>query len=59
MVTGAPLLNGGISCLDCRVVTMLGSGTHTVFVGEVLAARDLSGENPLIYFDRQYRKLQK
>ncbi|PKN91971.1 MAG: flavin reductase [Chloroflexi bacterium HGW-Chloroflexi-6] len=59
MVTGAPLLSGGISCLDCRVVTMLGSGTHTVFVGEVLAARDLNGENPLVYFDRQYRKLQK
>lgn len=61
LTTGAPLLQGGLAHLDCRVVTTLGSGTHTVFIGEVLAAQGVAGADvePLIYFDRAYRKLQK
>lgn len=59
--TGSPLLRGGLAHFDCRVVSTLDSGTNTVFIAEVLAAQ--SGENPqarpLLYFDRQYRKLQK
>lgn len=59
--TGSPLLRGGLAHFDCRVVSTFVSGTNTVFIGEVLAAQ--SGENPqakpLLYFDRQYRKLQK
>lgn len=59
--TGSPLLRGGLAYLDCRLVTTLGSGTHSVFVGEVLAARagPDSSLNPLLYFDRGYRNLQK
>jgi flavin reductase (DIM6/NTAB) family NADH-FMN oxidoreductase RutF len=57
--TGAPFLRGGLACFDCRVVNTLDSGEHTIFIAEVLAAQTFSNQNPLIYFDRQYRKLQK
>ncbi len=59
LVSGVPLLTSGLACVDCRVVHSLDSGEHTIFVGEVLAAQTFSAENPLIYFNRQYRKVQK
>ncbi len=57
--TGVPLLAGSLAALDCQVVTTLGSGTHTVFVGEVLSVRHFSYEHPLLYFNRQYHELRK
>lgn len=59
LVSGVPLLSNGLAHVDCRVVHSLDSGGHTIFVGEVLAAQSSSVENPLVYFNRQYRKLQK
>lgn len=56
--TGAPLLEGGLVCLDCQVDSILDYGTHAIVVGEVVAVRiDDSGE-PLLYFNREYRRLQ-
>jgi len=57
MATGAPMIAGGLAHLDCHVVTTLGSGTHTIFIGEVLAARNAGAGEPLIYFNRGYKKL--
>jgi flavin reductase (DIM6/NTAB) family NADH-FMN oxidoreductase RutF len=57
LATGAPLIAGGLAHLDCHVVTTLGSGTHTIFIGEVLAAQNAGDGEPLIYFNREYRKL--
>lgn len=57
--TGAPLIQNGLAWFDCRVVTTLGSGTHTVFIGEVIAAHSVSGQDPLVYFDRDYHQLEK
>ena len=55
--SGAPMIAGGLAHLDCRVVTTLGSGTHTIFIGEVLAARHAEDGDPLVYFNRAYKKL--
>jgi hypothetical protein len=30
-----------------------------VFFGDVVAAKELSGNQPLVYFNRLYRRLQK
>jgi flavin reductase (DIM6/NTAB) family NADH-FMN oxidoreductase RutF len=57
LTTGAPMIADGLAHLDCRVMTTLGSGTHTIFIGEVLAARNVEDEDPLVYFNRGYRKL--
>ena len=55
MTTGAPMIAGGLAHLDCHVVTTLGSGTHTIFIGEVLEARNAGAGEPLVYFNRDYK----
>jgi len=57
--TGVPLLAGGLACFDCRVTSSFESGDHTIFVGDVLAAKKLHDDWPLVYFNRDYRQLQK
>ena len=57
LTSGAPMIVGGLAHLDCRVMTTLGSGTHTIFIGEVLAARNVEEGDPLVYFNRAYKKL--
>jgi flavin reductase (DIM6/NTAB) family NADH-FMN oxidoreductase RutF len=57
--TGAPFIQGGLAFLDCRVMATLGAGDHTVFVGEVVAVQFKNLDDPLLYFDRNYRGLQK
>jgi flavin reductase (DIM6/NTAB) family NADH-FMN oxidoreductase RutF len=59
METGSPILSQALAFFDCRVSATYDAGTHTLFVGEVLAA-GLPGENtkqPLVYFNRNYRRL--
>ena len=57
MTTGTPMIAGGLAHLDCHVMTTLGSGTHTIFIGEVLEARNAAEGEPLIYFNREYKHL--
>jgi flavin reductase (DIM6/NTAB) family NADH-FMN oxidoreductase RutF len=57
METGAPLLDRGMAFFDCRVVTSYDAGTHTVFVGEVVAAELGEDQPPLVYFNQNYRKI--
>lgn len=57
LATGSPFFNGGLAYLDCRVVTTLGSGTHTIFIGEVVQAQSANQGNPLAYFNRAYVRM--
>jgi flavin reductase (DIM6/NTAB) family NADH-FMN oxidoreductase RutF len=57
LVSGVPLLKEGVAQFDCRVIATFTSGTHTIFIGSVLAAQGNQGE-PLMYFNRSYQKLQ-
>ena len=51
--TGAPSLEDALSSFDCRLVESHVFGSHTVFMGLVVAVR--SGEGaPLVYHDRAY-----
>jgi flavin reductase (DIM6/NTAB) family NADH-FMN oxidoreductase RutF len=45
--TGSPLINGAAGYLDCKVITELKTGNHTVFVGEVVAAI-YTGDQPVL-----------
>lgn len=58
LVTGSPLITGGLAYLDCKVFHHLKVGETTVFFGEVVAARHLENGKPLVYFNRLYRGLQ-
>jgi len=57
-VTGAPILADGLAWLDCRIYARYPAGTHTVYIGEVVAshvpAEDVA---PLVYWRRGYRQL--
>jgi len=52
LVSGVPLLKDGVAHFDCRVIATFTSGTHTIFIGSVLAA-----QGDLLYFNRKYQKL--
>jgi flavin reductase (DIM6/NTAB) family NADH-FMN oxidoreductase RutF len=59
LVSGVPLLKQGLAHLDCHVVTIVGSGTHTIFIAEVLSTQSGEAGEPLLYFNRGYQKIQK
>ena len=55
-LTGAAVLDGAVAALECRTVSTVDAGDHTVVVGEVLGL-DVpapSGE-PLLYYEGRYR----
>ncbi len=58
LATGAPILDGGLAWLDCRLHQAYPGGDHTIFVGMVVAAGVAAGhDDPLLYFGSQYRRL--
>jgi flavin reductase (DIM6/NTAB) family NADH-FMN oxidoreductase RutF len=57
LVTGSPLIVGGLSWLDCRVLQTFDVGMNTLFISEVVAARGGTAGDPLIYHNRRYWNL--
>ncbi|MEL7389867.1 MAG: flavin reductase family protein [Pseudomonadota bacterium] len=56
--SGAPLLEGVVAQLQCRVKERLEAGDHILIIGEVLHATSTDKE-PLLYFGGQYMQLAK
>lgn len=54
--TGAPVLEGALAWVDCRLWRHYEGGDHTIFVGEVLAGDAQEGE-PLLYYRGGYGRL--
>jgi flavin reductase (DIM6/NTAB) family NADH-FMN oxidoreductase RutF len=59
LITGAPLIEGGLAWMDCRVVHTYDGGMNTLFIGEVVSARSDGKGMPLIYHNRSYWKLSQ
>lgn len=55
--TGMPVLGGVAAYFDCVVVMACESGDHSVFMGDVLAADADESLEPLLYFNRKYRRI--
>ena len=51
--SGAPLLDEAVSAFDCVLETAHRSGSHTIFIGRVIAVLH-GGGKPLLYSDRAY-----
>ena len=51
--TGAPVLEGAVAWLDCRLWAHFPAGDHTIFVGQVVAG-DAAEHAPLLYFRGGY-----
>ncbi len=58
LVSGSPLIVGGLAWMDCRVVQTFEAGMNTLFIAEVLAARGTGEGQPLIYHNRKYWQLK-
>jgi flavin reductase (DIM6/NTAB) family NADH-FMN oxidoreductase RutF len=56
--TGAPFLAGGLAFFDCRVVSAVDTGEHTLYIGEVVAVSQGQSGQPLLYYNRGYQKLE-
>ena len=48
-VLGAPILDGSVGHVECRIANGFDGGDHTIYVGEIEAA-DASDGAPLLYF---------
>ncbi len=55
---GAPIIDGTLLQMGCRVVSLHVAGDHTIFIGEVHDAEMYEGE-PLLYFRGGYRKIAR
>ena len=58
MVSGAPLLKGGLAYLDCKLTNFVDYGTNSLVLGEVVAAKVGDDGKPLLYFNQRYHQLQ-
>jgi flavin reductase len=54
---GAPLLEGALGWLECRLEAAHPAGDHTFFVGEVLSAEVGRPGPALVYTGQEYRSL--
>ncbi|MEO9614019.1 MAG: flavin reductase [Nitratireductor sp.] len=57
--TGAPALSGAIAVFDCRIVAIQTVATHRILIGRVAGLRCRDSTQPLLYFRRDYRGLQR
>ena len=55
--TAAPLLDGSLGWVECRVVDRCPAGDHTLFVGEVVSSEHGRSAPALVYVDGGYRAL--
>jgi flavin reductase (DIM6/NTAB) family NADH-FMN oxidoreductase RutF len=53
-VTGAPIIEGSLAYLDCKTVTEHHGGDHTIFIGEVLEAREMRDGDPLLFYSGNF-----
>jgi len=58
---GNPIISGGLAYFDCEIRESIDSGSHTIFIGEVVDAGkpdgQLENQQPLIYFNQDYRSI--
>ena len=54
--TGAPLLDGALAYVECRVVHAYPAGDHTIIVGEV-ESTSVADHKPLAYYRGGYTRL--
>lgn len=55
--TGAPVLEGTLVSFDCTITQQVAAGTHSIFIGEIVAATKTGGGRPLMYGEGQFTTL--
>jgi flavin reductase (NADH)/flavin reductase len=57
LATGAPVLDGALVSIDCRVAKVFDESTHHAFLCEILATQEKAGAVALLYLGRAFRRL--
>ncbi len=52
-ITGLPILHESAACFECKVVSQLKSGDHTIFTGEVKKAWITDDKKPFLLTDME------
>ena len=55
--TGAPILEGCLAYVECRVVTVMEGGDHSIFLGEVISEGVEEEMRPLLFYRGGYHTL--
>jgi flavin reductase (DIM6/NTAB) family NADH-FMN oxidoreductase RutF len=55
---GAPLIEGALAAIECRLIRVLPVGDHDVLFGEALATSVAEQGEPLVYFRSRYAALK-
>jgi flavin reductase (DIM6/NTAB) family NADH-FMN oxidoreductase RutF len=53
---GAPILDGALGFLECRITAHHDGGDHTIYIGEVQEAQTREGK-PLLFYRGGYREI--
>jgi flavin reductase (DIM6/NTAB) family NADH-FMN oxidoreductase RutF len=56
-VTGVPLLDRALACLECESERALDGGDHTIYLGRAVEGAILGDSKPLLYYQGAYRTL--
>ena len=54
---GAPILDGALAYLECKVTTAIDGGDHTIYLGEIEQAETSVEGRPLLFFRGGYREI--
>lgn len=54
---GSPIPVGCLAWMECRITAAHPAVSHTIFIGEVVAAQRSEAGAPLVYYNRKYRQL--
>jgi flavin reductase len=55
-ITGLPVIPDAVAVFECEIETAYDAGSHRIFIGRVLAARQGTAE-PLIYCNRAFKRI--
>jgi flavin reductase len=56
--TGSPLLENALANIDCELEQIINIGTHSLFIGQVVALRIANTKRGLVYFDRAFCEVE-
>lgn len=59
LATGAPILDGALASFDCELARAIPAGTHTIFIGRVIAVASRKDGKALLYADGAFAGLSK
>jgi flavin reductase (DIM6/NTAB) family NADH-FMN oxidoreductase RutF len=58
LATGAPAATDALASFDCKLTEVVRCGSHWIFIGEVVEVVLSEHEAPLVYANRDYRRLR-